>query len=179
MADAQRFSVERQYMVIVVVRGKVSGYLGRGAAAKIEPVKASFAIVDQRLAIAGPVGRLKRVRRPVNHPPVACRYVENLNIAADIVSIGYEVVVGWPGDLYIAKQNLLDYISIMRANEESDIDVVSQRQIGNHLGCKGLAKPRHRHDVTRPLPSTLSHTPSLDRRPYLLGTRTRLSPKLQ
>src|SRR5215470_3169773 len=136
-------------MVIVVARGKVSWYLGRGASSEVESIQAAFAVIDQRLAIASPVGRLQRVGRHVNHPPVPCRYIQYFNIAADIVSVRHEVVPGGSGDLDIPKQSLLDYVFVMRANEESHIDFISQRQTRNLLGRKGLTKPGDRHNIVR------------------------------
>src|SRR5262249_24979712 len=112
-------------------------------------------------------------------PPVSARHIKYLNIAADIVPIRYEVIFGGPGDLDIAVYGLLYDIFIMRADKESDIDIVSKRHIRNLFGRKGFAETGNRHNVTGALPLKLDQVGSLHRRSDFLGSCSRSASKLQ
>ena len=87
-------------------------------------------------------------RRPVAH-------VEDLEDASDVVAVGHEALLRGPDDPHVAEDGPLDDVRVVRAEEEADVDLVAQGQIGELARGEGVAEARDGHGVGVALPLEL------------------------
>ncbi len=178
VADADRGAVERQHVVVVVADGE-AGVDGRGPPrGQVEAVqapavalRAAAAVVDQGLPVGSPVGRLEGLGRAQDDLAVAALEVEELQVAADVVAIGDEPVLGRTDDPDVAKDRPLRHCGVVGAEEESHVDGVAQRQVGKPGDRVWIAEARRGEDEAVPFPLELDDVGPANRRFDLLGDR--------
>ena len=61
---------------------------------------------------------------------VAAGHVQDLEVAADVVAIGNEAVLGRTDDAHVAEDRLLHDVGVVRAEEQAGVDLVAQGEVG-------------------------------------------------
>src|SRR5438445_4638888 len=118
MTDGEHSAVERQHVVVVVVDRESGVDRGGRAGSEIETVEATLLRIYERLAVAGPVGRLKRSPILVHDGRITAGDVQDLEIAADIVPVRNEIARRRDGDPDVAERRPLHDGVVVRADEE-------------------------------------------------------------
>src|SRR5258706_60463 len=127
-------------------------------------IGATAGVVDERAAVARPVGRFEGLGRAQDALPAAGRDVEDLQDASDVVPVGHEAFLRRTDDPDVAERGLLDDARIVRAEEEASVDLVAQGQIGELALGHGIAEAGDGHRVGVPLPLQLDEVGSGDGR---------------
>src|SRR5256886_12792456 len=76
---------------------------------EIKAIQQAPTVVNQRLAVLGPVRRLERLGRAVHDRTVPARDIEDLQIAPDVVLVRHEPVARRCRDSYVAEAGALDH----------------------------------------------------------------------
>src|SRR5437667_194401 len=92
MADRDGPPVERQDVIVVVAGREPRVHDDRSLIREIKAIQQAPAVVNQRLAVLGPVRRLERLGRAVHDRTVPARDIEDLQIAPDVVLVRHEPV---------------------------------------------------------------------------------------
>src|SRR6266480_6077924 len=103
MADRDGAPVERQDVIVVVAGRELRVHNDRSPLRQIKAIQQAATVVDQRLAVLGPVRRLERLGRAVHDRTVPARDIEYFQIAPDIVPVRYEPVAHRRRDSYVAE----------------------------------------------------------------------------
>ena len=155
--------------MIIVVAGGEPGVQGDGSPiGEVEAIQQALAVVDQRLAVPGPVGRLERLGRAVHDRALPRRDVEDLQIAPDVVPVGHEPVPRGGRDAHVAERGSFDHRVVMRADEQPDVDRVAERQVPHSYRRQAVPEAAHGECVPVPRPLELNDV-ARHGRPDLLG----------
>ncbi len=105
--------------------------------------------------------------------------VEDLQPAAEIVPVGDEIVAGRDHDPHVAEERPLHRLLVVRADEQSDVDLVAQLQSPQVLARERLPEAGHRHGVGAVAAGELDDLRRAHARPHLFRHRPRRAPELE
>src|SRR2546430_8302416 len=114
---------------------------------EIEAVQQAPTVVNQRLAVLGPVRRLERLGRAVHDRTVPTRDIEDLQIAPDVVLVWHEPFARRCGDPYVAEGGALDYAVVVRPHEQPHVGLVAEREIRQPYRRQRIPELGRRQDV--------------------------------
>src|SRR5204863_299692 len=107
---------------------------------EIKAIQQAPTVVNQRLAVLGPVRCLKRLGRTVHDRTVPARDIEDLQIAPDVVLVRHEPFARRCGDPYVAERDALDPHVRTRPRDRvaTPPGVVGDRAPLGHLAYVGI-----------------------------------------
>ena len=82
----------------------------------------------------------------VEHRALAGRDVHHLEVAADVVAIRRPAGLRRHDDADVAEDRLLRHLRVVRADEQADVDLVAEIDVGHLRARERLAELRDRHD---------------------------------
>src|SRR5216684_3830235 len=150
MTDPERLPVEGEDVIVIVAGGEPRIQGDRSPIREVKAIQQSLAVVNQRRAVLGPVGRLDRLGRTVHDPAVPGRDVEDLQIAANKVTVRHEPVSRWRGDPDVAEGGAFDRSIVVGADKQSDVWFIAERQVRDPYRSQGVAETGHGQNVRVP-----------------------------
>src|SRR5450759_3357724 len=83
--------------------------------------------------------------------------VENLEVAADVIAIGDEILFRRRRDAHVAERGPLHNGVVVRAHEQADVYRIRERHAGEFLRDERVTESRDRHDIDAVAPLELEH----------------------
>jgi hypothetical protein len=152
---------------------------------QVEPIELAAtlrtpaAVVDEGAAVARPVGCLEGLLGSIDHLPAARLDVEDLEQAANVVSIRDEAILCGTYDPDVAEDGAFHHVDFVRAQREADVEGVSKRDVRHFARREGIPELSRRQRVGIAFSLELNDVRPFYRSGPFLGVRALRAPELK